>query len=51
MIHRETIRLAGRFGKLPYENTGVPFPLALYGHAAREKVLRAPREGRVVEVR
>jgi len=51
VIHRETIQLAGRFGKLPYETTGVPLPLALYGHAAREKAIRAPREGRVVEVR
>lgn len=44
---RETIFLAGRYRKLPFTLTQTPLTLALYGHAAKQKVILAPREGRV----
>jgi predicted esterase len=50
VVERETIRLAGRFKKLNYHTTEIPFTLALYGHAARSKELKAPLEGRVKEI-
>ena len=49
VVQRETIRLAGRFGKLEYRTTGVPLTLALYGYAARNKTVEARREDRVRE--
>ncbi|MCX6622096.1 MAG: 5'-nucleotidase C-terminal domain-containing protein [Acidobacteria bacterium] len=44
---RETMYLAGRFKRMPFTLTQIPFTLALYGHAAKEGSIRAPREGRV----
>ena len=49
VVERETIRLAGRFGKLDRQTTNVPFTLALYGYAARNKTVEARREDRVRE--
>jgi predicted esterase len=37
VVERETMLLAGRFRKLQYQTTNVPFTLALYGHAAKTK--------------
>lgn len=51
VVERETMRLAGRFKRLAYQTTDVPFTLALYGHAARSGEIRAALEGRVQEVR
>ena len=34
VVERETILLAGRFGKLPYKTTELAFSMALYGYAA-----------------
>jgi predicted esterase len=45
-----TILLAGRFRRLDYKVTEVPFTLALYGHAAKTGRIEARREGRVREV-
>lgn len=50
VVQREEKTLAGRFKKLDYQTTEVPFSLALYGHAARNGRIVAPREGRVREV-
>jgi len=50
VVERETIRLAGRFKKLKYETTDIPFTLALYGHAVRARQLRSSLEGRVKEL-
>ncbi len=50
VVQRETMLLAGRFYKLDFQTTNVPFTLALYGHAARTGRIEAPREGRVREV-
>ena len=33
VVERETISLAGSFGKLPYKTTDISFTMALYGHA------------------
>jgi predicted esterase len=49
VVERETMLLAGRFKKLDYASTGIPFTLALYGHAARTGRIEARREGRVRE--
>jgi pimeloyl-ACP methyl ester carboxylesterase len=46
-MERQTAFLAGRFRKLDYESTEVPFTLALYGHAARTGRIEARAEGRV----
>lgn len=51
VVERDTIRLAGRFKKLDYKTTDMPFTLALYAHAARSRVLRPAIEGRVREIR
>jgi hypothetical protein len=51
VVERETMRLAGRFKKLPYHTTNVPFTLALYGHAAKSGQIHALQEGRVTEIR
>jgi 2',3'-cyclic-nucleotide 2'-phosphodiesterase (5'-nucleotidase family) len=51
VVERETILLAGRFKKLAYEVTEIPFSLALYGHAARLGRIEARVEGRVQEQR
>jgi hypothetical protein len=51
VIERETMRLAGRFKRLDFRSTDVPFTLALYGHAARTGEITGRREGRVVEIR
>lgn len=50
VVERDSIRLAGRFLKLDYRVTEVPFTTALYGWAARNPVMAAGREGRVREV-
>ena len=50
-VERETVLLAGRFRKLDYHTTGIPFTLALYGHAAKLERIEAKAEGRVVEVK
>jgi poly(3-hydroxybutyrate) depolymerase len=47
VVERETLDLAGRFEKLDYQTTGVPFTLALYGHAAKTGRIEARLEGRV----
>ena len=47
VVERETMFLAGRFRKLEYRTTNVPFSLALYGHAARSGTVEARVEGRV----
>ncbi len=47
VMERQTAFLAGRFRKLDYETTEVPFTLALYGHAARSGRIEARQEGRV----
>jgi hypothetical protein len=49
VVERETMLLAGRFRKLDYTTTNIPFTLALYGHAARIGRIEARREGRVRE--
>jgi predicted esterase len=49
VVERETMLLAGRFKKLDYQTTEVPFTLALYGHAAKTGRIEARREGRVRE--
>lgn len=51
VVQRETMRLAGRFRKLDHRVTNIPFTVALQGHAARSRELRAVREGRVEEVK
>ncbi len=51
VVERETILLAGRFGKLDYRTTGVSFTMALYGHAARAGRIEPALEGRVMAVR
>ena len=51
VVERELIRLAGRFKKLKYQTTDIPFTLALYGHAARSKELRVALENRVEEIK
>ncbi|HLF92591.1 MAG TPA: 5'-nucleotidase C-terminal domain-containing protein [Planctomycetota bacterium] len=48
---RETIFLAGRFGKLPVRMTDVPFVASLYAHAAATGKIGADREGRVRDVK
>jgi predicted esterase len=50
-MERQTAFLAGRFRKLDYESTEVPFTLALYGHAARTGRIEGRAEGRVRAVR
>jgi predicted esterase len=50
VVERETILLAGRFEKLDYQTTDIPFTLALYGHAAKSGRIEAKAEGRVREV-
>ena len=49
VVERETMLLAGRFEKLDYQTTDVPFTLALYGHAATTGRIEARLEGRVRE--
>jgi predicted esterase len=49
VVERETMLLAGRFEKLDYNTTNVPFTLALYGHAAKLGRIEAKTEGRVRE--
>jgi predicted peptidase len=49
VVERETMRLAGLFGKLDYKTTNVPFSLALYGYAAKKKIVQASAEGRLCE--
>ncbi|HWQ54093.1 MAG TPA: alpha/beta fold hydrolase [Bryobacteraceae bacterium] len=49
VVERETMLLAGRFGKLDFRTTDVPFTLALYGHAAKQKRIVGRVEGRVRE--
>lgn len=50
VVERQTIRLAGRFKKLDYLTTDVPFTLALYGHAARSGKIEGHAKGRVREL-
>ncbi len=50
VVERETLLLAGRFEKLDYQTTDVPFTLALYGYAAKSGRVVAPLEGRVRDV-
>ena len=47
VVERETMLLAGRFRKLAYRTTSVPFTLALYGHAGKAGRIEARAEGRV----
>jgi predicted esterase len=47
VVERGTMLLAGRFKKLDYHTTDIPLSLALYGSAASQKRIIAPREGRV----
>lgn len=49
VVERETILLAGRFLRLDYQTTPLPFSLALYGYAARNPRFEPRREGRVRE--
>jgi predicted esterase len=49
VVERQTMLLAGRFRKLDYRVTDVPFTLALYGHAASIGRIEGRREGRVRE--
>jgi len=50
VVDRQTILLAGRFGKLPYTVTDTPFTMALYGYAAKSGRIEARFEGRVRQV-
>jgi hypothetical protein len=51
VVERDTtIRLAGRFKKLPHQLTDIPLSLALYGYASLAQPLTARREGRVQEI-
>lgn len=50
VVERQSMLLAGKFRKLDYDTTPIPLTLALYGHAARSGVLRAPSSGRVRQV-
>ena len=47
VVERETMLLAGRFRKIEYQTTNVPFTLALYGYAAKSKRIESRIEGRV----
>lgn len=47
VVERQTMFLAGRFRKLDYHSTGIPLTMALYGHAARTGVIKAPGDTRV----
>jgi hypothetical protein len=49
VAERQTMFLAGRFMKLDYHSTGIPFTMALYGHAAKSGRIEAKLEGRVRE--
>ena len=49
VVQRQTMLLAGRFGKLEYKTTGIAFTLALYGHACTTGKIEARTEGRVRE--
>jgi len=51
VVERETLDLAGRFEKLDYQTSDVPFTLALYGHAAKKGRIEARLEGRVQKAR
>ncbi|MCC6589566.1 MAG: 5'-nucleotidase C-terminal domain-containing protein [Bryobacterales bacterium] len=51
VVERETILLKGRFLKLDYQTTNMPFTTALYGYAARNPRMEPKREGRVREDR
>jgi 2',3'-cyclic-nucleotide 2'-phosphodiesterase (5'-nucleotidase family) len=50
-VERHTVLLAGRFMKLDYHSTGIPFTLALYGHAAKKGKITAKVDGRVRSAR
>jgi predicted esterase len=50
VVERETMLLDGRFEKLDYQTTDVPFTLALYGHAAKSGRIEAKLEDRVRDV-
>ncbi len=47
VVERETMRLAGRFKRLPYTTTSVPFTLALYGLASRAREITRDAATRV----
>jgi 5'-nucleotidase len=47
---RETMYLAGNFGKLTYLTTDIPFSAALYAYTVARKQIVGPLEGRVREV-
>jgi hypothetical protein len=51
VVERETLRLAGRFKKLRYTTTDVPFTVALYGYAAGSGEITVSREERIREVK
>ena len=51
VVERETMRLAGRFKRLPFVTTNVAFTLALYGHAARSGEILIGTEERVRETK
>ncbi len=48
---RETMYLAGNFGKLTCRTTDIPFSTALYAHAVASGKIVGPVEGRVREVK
>lgn len=50
VVQRQTAQLAGRFKKMPYQQSDVAFTTALYGHAKRSGKIEARVEGRVVQV-
>jgi hypothetical protein len=50
VVQRQTVQLAGRFKKLPHQQSDVAFTMALYGHAKRSGKIEARGEGRVVQV-
>ena len=51
VVERETMRLAGRFKRLPFVTTTVPFTLALYGHASRSPEITLGTRDRVREAK
>ena len=46
---RESMKLAGRFGKIDYERTNIAITAALWAHVQRNPEMRAVRDGRVKE--
>jgi hypothetical protein len=51
VVERETMRLGGRFKRIPFVTTTAPFTLALYGHASRSREMTRDSQDRVREAK